>query len=252
MRVKRKIIEINEDLCNGCGQCVRACAEGAIQMVNGKARLVSETYCDGLGACIGDCPTGALQVVEREADVFDEAAVHKHLQHIAGLKHGGCPSAQATTFAAGETPSAQAVSDAPVEPALGHWPVQIRLVPGAAPFLQDADLTVAADCVPVAYPAFHRDFVAGKVVLIGCPKFDDPMPYLERFVDIFSHNRIRRVTVVVMEVPCCQGLPVLVERAREMAGANVPIEKVVVSRDGRILQRQLFSSHANKSGASVG
>jgi len=248
MTIKRKIIEINEELCNGCGQCVRACAEGAIQMVNGKARLVSEAYCDGLGACIGDCPTGALEVVERESEVFDEAAVHKHLDQLAGHSDGGCPSAQAMTF----SPAAAAVSDTPVQPALGHWPVQIRLVSASAPFLQEADITVAADCVPVAYPAFHRDFVAGKVVMIGCPKFDDPTPYVERFVEIFSHNRVRRVTVVVMEVPCCQGLPVLVERAREMAKADVPIEKVVVSRDGRIVHRELFSKTANKNGVSVG
>ena len=164
MRVKRKIIEINEELCNGCGQCVRACAEGAIQMVDGKARLVSDVYCDGLGACIGDCPTGALEVVEREAENFHEVAVHTHLHQLAE-KTGGCPSAQAMTFA----PAAAADLDVAVEPALGHWPVQIRLVSAAAPFLEDADITVAADCVPVAYPAFHRDFVAGKVVLICCP-----------------------------------------------------------------------------------
>jgi len=247
MRVKHKIIEINEELCNGCGQCVRACAEGAIQMVNGKARLVSEVYCDGLGACIGDCPMGAFEVVEREAEGFDEAAVHRHLQQPAGRNASGCPSAQAMTFA----PAGTADSDSPVEPALGHWPVQIRLVSAAAPFLGGADIT-AADCVPVAYPAFHRDFVAGKVVLIGCPKFDDPKPYLERFVEIFSRNQVRRVTVVVMEVPCCQGLPVLVEQARAMAGVDVPVEKVVVSRDGRIVHRRLFSKDANKSGASVG
>jgi NAD-dependent dihydropyrimidine dehydrogenase PreA subunit len=248
MQVQRKIIEINEDLCNGCGQCVRACAEGAIQMVNGKARLVSETYCDGLGACIGDCPTGALKVVERMADSFDENAVHQHLQQLAHHGQGGCPSAQAMTFT---PPAASAASDPPAESSLGHWPVQIRLVHGAAPFLQDADITVAADCVPVAYPAFQRDFVAGKVVMIGCPKFDDPMPYLDRFVDIFTRNNVRSVMVVVMEVPCCQGLPAIVERAREMVGADVPIEKVIVSRDGRILSRELFSGTANKSGASI-
>lgn len=249
MKTKRNIIEIDENLCNGCGQCVRACAEGAIQMVDGKARLVSDVYCDGLGACIGDCPTGALQVVEREADAFDEAAVQRHLSQKAPCG-GGCPSMQTMTFA--PAVAAAPVAEGPIGPSLGHWPVQIRLMSPQAPFLDGAELTVAADCVPVAYPAFHRDFVAGKVVLIGCPKFDDTTEYLERFVDIFTQARVGSVSVVVMEVPCCQGLPALVEQARAIAGADVSVEKVVVSRDGRILHRQSFHERENKAGTPVG
>ncbi len=167
MKVQRRIIKIDDELCDGCAQCVPSCAEGAIQIIDGKARLVEEKYCDGLGACLGECPTGALSIVQREAEEFDEEAVEEHLSSKTQKVHHdeatlpcGCPSSQMQTFA-------------PHASRLSHWPVQIRLVPATAPFLQGADLLVAADCTPVAYPNFHQDFLQDKAVMIGCPKFDD-------------------------------------------------------------------------------
>jgi Pyruvate/2-oxoacid:ferredoxin oxidoreductase delta subunit len=223
----RKIIEIDEDLCNGCGQCVPSCAEGAIQIVDGKARLVAEKYCDGLGACLGECPMDALHVVEREVEEFEGPAPAAP----AHCPPSGCPSARLHSMPRQSQPvehSGEAVS------ALTHWPVQIRLVPPSAPFLKDADLLVAADCVPVAYGAFHRDFLAGKVVMLGCPKFDDAALYLQRFTDIFNQSTPRSVTVAVMEVPCCQGLPSIVQQALTNSGKSIPVRKVIVSLDGQI------------------
>jgi Pyruvate/2-oxoacid:ferredoxin oxidoreductase delta subunit len=243
MNVKRKIIEINDERCNGCGQCVLACAESAIKIVDGKARLISDIYCDGLGACLGECPQDALKIVEREAPEFDEKAVEEHL-NAEGLKqaapapaHTGCPSAAVRHFDRGRDDEAPAASDGPVASALTNWPVQIRLVPPSAPFLKNADLLVTADCVPVAYPSFHRDFLQGRVVLLGCPKFDDADAYIQKFAQIFKTANIKSVTVVVMEVPCCQGLPAIVKEGMDAAGKKIPIEKVVVSAEGGILKR---------------
>jgi len=231
MKVKRKIIEIDEELCNGCGDCVPSCEEGAIQVIDGKARLVAEKYCDGLGACLGDCPTGALEVVEREVDAFDEEAVEAHLAE-ARAAPSGCPGAQLKRLQPSGAVPMQGAS------ALTHWPVQIRLVPPEAPFLKGADLLVAADCVPVAYANFHSEFLEGKVVMVGCPKFDDAELYVERFTDIFRTAGVKSVTVVVMQVPCCQGLPMMVEKGMSQAGKDVPMEKVVVSLDGQVLSRE--------------
>lgn len=222
MKHLRKVIEIDEALCNGCGACVPSCAEGAIQIVNGKARLVAEKHCDGLGACLGECPTGALKVVEREVEAFAGPAPSPCL---------ACPSTQVQTMAAGRPDDGVSVS------ALSHWPVQIRLVPPTAPFLKGADLLVAADCAPMAYGAFHRDFIAGRVAMMGCPKFDDTALYLQRFTDIFVQADIRSVTVVVMEVPCCQGLPRIVGEAMARAGKRIPMEKVVLSLKGEVIER---------------
>jgi Fe-S-cluster-containing hydrogenase component 2 len=227
--MKRSIIEIDEDLCNGCGQCVPSCAEGAIQVIDGKARLVSETFCDGLGACLGECPTGALKIVERDADAYDEAAVETHLEREKKPAHSGCPGAQLRTFKPNAAPRERPEHS---ESALTHWPVQIRLVPPTAPFLRGADLLVTADCVPIAYPNFHQDFLDGKVVLVGCPKFDDVELYVQRFADIFASADIRSVTVVVMEVPCCQALPMIIERGMRLVGAAIPVEKVVIGLNG--------------------
>jgi ferredoxin len=236
MKINRKIIEIDEELCDGCGQCVPSCAEGAIQIVDGKAKLVADVYCDGLGACLGECPTGALNVVEREAEDFDEEAVEEHLSSMArdespeeGTMACGCPSSQIQSFVPSE--SRQEAN----ESALSHWPVQIKLVPPQAPFLKGADLLVAADCTPVAYPNFHRDFLKGKAVMVGCPKFDDVQEYIEKFAAIFKMADIKSVTVAVMEVPCCQGLPVIVEKGMEIAGKKIPLEKVVIGAQGDIL-----------------
>jgi Pyruvate/2-oxoacid:ferredoxin oxidoreductase delta subunit len=246
MKVRRKVIEIDEELCNGCGQCIVTCAEAALELVDGKAKLVADRYCDGLGACLGECPTGALKVIEREAEDFDEHAVEKRLETLkisappfeAELP-SACPATRLQSFApahAGHHPATGA-SRIDTPSALTHWPVQIRLVPPTAPFLRNADLLIAADCGPVVYPNFHRDFLEGKVVLIGCPKFDDAQAYIEKFAGIFSHASIKSVTVLIMEVPCCGGLPVIVRRGMELAGKSVPMEQVIVSTRGEILRK---------------
>ncbi len=251
MEVKRKIIKIDEELCDGCGECVPSCAEGAIEIVDGKARLVAEKYCDGLGACLGECPNGALTVVEREAEEFNEEAVEEYLSSKAqgespeeATMACGCPSAQIETF--GPSASFQEANEPALQAsavsALSHWPVQIRLVPPTAPFLKGADLLVAADCTPVAYPNFHQDFLKGKAVMVGCPKFDDAQEYIQKFTDIFSTAEIKSVVVVVMEVPCCQGLPIIVEKGMEMAGKRIPMEKVVISARGDVLGRERLAA----------
>ena len=247
MNTLRKIIEIDEGLCNGCGDCTTACAEGAIQIIDGKARLIKEQYCDGLGACLGECPTGALKVIEREAEEFDEEAVKEHLearkaqtQMAAPAMACGCPSAQIESFGPMPTRHTHHVpeTDESYASALSHWPVQIRLVPPTAPFLKDAHLLVASDCTPVAYPHFHRDFLEGKVVLVGCPKFDDSQAYIQRFADIFKTAHVKDITVVVMEVPCCQGLPAIVKKGMELAGKSIPLEQITISRRGEVLERE--------------
>ena len=250
MRVNRKIIEINEELCDGCGQCIPSCAEGALEIVDGKAKLVADFYCDGLGACLGECPNGALRVVEREADEFDEVAVEERLESIAKEETpqvipmtSGCPSAQLKSFAqpaAQQEASESAQGSAPSE--LTHWPVQINLVPPHAPFLKGADLLVAADCTPVAYPNFHRDFLRGKAVMVGCPKFDDVEGYIQKFAEIFRTADLHSVSVVVMEVPCCQGLPIILEKGMKAAGKKVRMEKVVISARGEVLGREKLAA----------
>jgi Fe-S-cluster-containing hydrogenase component 2 len=251
MKVSRKIIEINEDLCDGCGQCVPSCAEGALQIVDGKAKLVAEVYCDGLGACLGECPNNALNVVERRADEFDEHAVEQRLASLAKEQGpqvipiaGGCPSHQIKTFAqpAQHKHAAGPAAEGKSPAELTHWPVQVRLVPPTAPFLKGANLLVAADCVPIAYPDFHRDFLKGKVVMVGCPKFDDVQGYIQKFADIFKTADIKSVSVVVMEVPCCQGLPIIVQRGMEASGKKIPTEKVVISARGDILEREKLAA----------
>jgi Pyruvate/2-oxoacid:ferredoxin oxidoreductase delta subunit len=247
MKKVRKIIEIDNELCNGCGNCMVSCAEGALQIVAGKVTLVGEKYCDGLGACLGECPTGALRIIERQAEQFDEAAVEHRLAELDPTVNQmpdtlpcGCPSTHLQTFAP-KTPiqkSIQPLSCLRTESALGHWPVQIRLVPVEASFLNNADLLVIADCTAVAYPEFHRDFLTGKAVLMGCPKFDDVQHYIEKFTDIFRKTTIRSVTALVMEVPCCQGLPVIVKKAMDDAGKAIPMEYVMIGLQGDILKRE--------------
>jgi Fe-S-cluster-containing hydrogenase component 2 len=248
MKVMRKIIQIDETLCDGCGQCVPACAEGSLEIVDGKARVVGENLCDGLGACLGECPNGALTIVEREAEEFDETAVEEYLSSKSEKKKnkevapvGGCPSARLQTFAdlaACREANLPAAHEGDTPSALGHWPVQIRLIPPTAPFLKGADLLVVADCVPLAFPTLHRDFLAGKAVAMGCPKFDDAQEYIDRFAAIFREAGIRRVTTVVMEVPCCSALPMIVKKGLEKSGRQVPMEQVVISTRGRILERR--------------
>jgi Pyruvate/2-oxoacid:ferredoxin oxidoreductase delta subunit len=247
MKTVRKIIEIDEESCNGCGACMVSCAEGALQIVDGKAKLVADKYCDGLGACLGECPIGALRIIERQAEEFDEAAVEHHLAEQQKTAHQapdtlpcGCPSTHLRVFGA-KSPCQEAnqpMNYTPTESALTHWPVQIRLVPAEAPFLKNADLLVGADCTAIAYPNFHRDLLTGKVVLMGCPKFDDVQSYVEKFTDIFRKTPVKSVTVVVMEVPCCQGLPVIVKKAMDNAGKAIPMEYVMIGLQGDILKRE--------------
>jgi Fe-S-cluster-containing hydrogenase component 2 len=249
MKSVRKIIEINEERCDGCGQCVIACAENAIEIVEGKARLIKDTYCDGLGACLGECPQGALRIVERPAAEFDPEAVEHHLQARKELEgppkataHHQCPSSQPRIFEISCEAASQTVSQESTASALSHWPVQIRLVPANAPFLRGADLLVAADCTPVAYGNFHHDFLPGKTLLLGCPKFDDAPEYIKKFAEIFKVAGIKSVTVLTMEVPCCSALPMIVIKGMAEAGTKVPVEEVVIGVRGTILGRKKLAA----------
>ncbi len=249
MKSVRKIIEIDEERCDGCGQCVIACAEGAMEIVDGKAKLVKDTYCDGLGACIGECPQGALHIIEREATEFDPEAVEHHLRekdlqekNRKAMGASRCPSSQIRLFEIScETANRPAVQG-PSSSALSHWPVQIRLVPPKAPFLQGADLLVAADCTPVAYGNFHCDFLQGRALLLGCPKFDDAQLYIKKFAEIFRTVDIKSVTVLSMEVPCCSALPAIVKKGMAEAGRKVPMEEVVIGVRGTILERKKLAA----------
>lgn len=241
----RKIIEIDEELCDGCGQCVPSCAEGSLEIIDGKATVIAENLCDGLGACLGECPTGALRIVEREAEEFDEEAVEKYLENKQKAQSSeeptlacGCPSTQIQTLAPissceqANRPTAIREQDS----ALAHWPIKIRLVPAKAPFLKNADLLILADCCGVAYPALHQDFLQGKVVLMGCPKFDEVQAYIDKFAEIFQIARIKSVTCLIMEVPCCSGLPMMVKKGMEKAGVELPVQEVVVNAKGQLLK----------------
>ncbi len=257
MKSTRKIIKIDEEKCTGCGLCVPSCAEGAIQVIDGKARLVAERFCDGLGACLGECPEGALRIVDEEAEPFDEAAAMAHVRAGKQAKTGahaahatapktahtdkalpcGCPSSVIQTFA---PQTACARANAPVArpgsgaSALTHWPIQIHLVPPSAPFLRGADLLVASDCTPAAYHRFHDDLLRGKTLLMGCPKFDDAEAYIHKISAIFSQADIKSVTVAVMEVPCCQAMPVIVKKAMARAGKEIPLKVVTISTRGEL------------------
>jgi ferredoxin len=248
MGTTRKIVEIDEELCDGCGKCALDCAEGALEIKEGKARLIGESYCDGLGACISGCPQGAVRVIEREAGEFDPEAVERRLEQrkFAGQKHRdsfstacGCPSARIETFAGGPLSKEEPAHEEPGAGAseLSHWPIQIRLIPPDAPFLKGADLLVVSDCAPVAYPNFHRKFVRGKAVLLGCPKFDNVQEYVRKFAEIFRVAGIRTVTVIDMEVPCCSALPAVVRKGALEAGADIPVREIVISVRGEVLRR---------------
>lgn len=281
MKSIRRIIEIDEELCDGCGQCVPNCAEGSLRIVDGKARLVADKLCDGLGACLGFCPTGALKIIEREADEYDEEAVEAHLhdQHAAARQTpqntrphhaphaphahhaGGCPSSRLQSFQplpgmAAPAPSCQAAnapaSMASASSALSHWPVQIRLIPPTAPFLENADLLVAADCTALAYANLHRDFLAGRVVMMGCPKFDDQQLYVERFTEIFRTRRLKSLTVLIMEVPCCHAMLQIIQKALDAAKPDFPVEHAVISLRGELQLRQSWPQGPQLQAAAAG
>jgi ferredoxin len=257
MKVSRKIIEIDDELCDGCGECIPSCAEGALEIVDGKARIIEDKLCDGLGACLGECPTGALQVIERLADDFDEEAVEEHLTQMEkeapkeeAVSQCGCPSAGIQAFAPAHAQQPVGIPDAGTgEDAseLSHWPIQIKLVPPQAPFLKGADLLVVADCVPATYSAFHRDFLKGRAVLMGCPKLDDAQEYIDKFAEIFKAADIKSITIPIIEVPCCSGLPIIVKRGLEASGKEIPAEVVVISVKGKILERAALSSKTPNS-----
>lgn len=259
--MKRKIIEIDEDKCTGCGQCIPGCAEGALAIVNGKAKIVRDMFCDGLGACLGHCPEGALQIIERDADPFDEEAAMDHVRTSQTKQapqqkrpgHGcpsaevmgrGCPSSQMSSRV---TPCAQANAPTSQESLLSHWPIQIRLIPPHAPFLQGADLLIAGDCCPVAAPDFHNRLLAGRVVMLGCPKFDNAAEYVTRLAEIFSQAHIKSITVLEMEVPCCSGLSRIVRQALTQSGASIPCSRAIVTRDGRVTEEQVAAPTAGFS-----
>lgn len=235
---KRKIIKIDEEKCNGCGQCIPNCKEGALKIVGGKARLVSEVFCDGLGACLGHCPQGAITIEEREAADFDEKKVEEHLkkEKKAEKLPCGCPGTNVVDLRSAKTlPARREAGDAPLSQ-LRQWPVQIRLVPPHAPYLSGADLLVAADCVPFAYADFHDDLLRGRVLLVGCPKLDDLSAYGEKIGAIARENDIRSITYARMEVPCCAGLSGVIKEAIESSGKKIPYKEVVISISGEKLK----------------
>jgi NAD-dependent dihydropyrimidine dehydrogenase PreA subunit len=255
----RKIIHIDRDKCDGCGQCVDACHEGAIQLIDGKAELVSDVYCDGLGDCIGSCPMDAIRIEEREADAFDPAAVSARLGEEAesaasgsgSCPTGACPGLRAFRIFAGDAPEtapetspaapAAAAETAAARPSaavrLTHWPVQLHLVPVQAPWWDGADLLLAADCVLAAYPEFRETLLAGRVLVMACPKLDDTGPYIDKLAAILSTNRIRSLTVARMTVPCCGGLVRIIEEACARAGWDKPTDIKVIEPDGSVVNQ---------------
>lgn len=225
--MKRKIIEIDREKCNGCGICVDACHEQALVMVDGKATLISDSYCDGLGDCLPECPVGAIKIIERQAAPYDDEAVQAR---IASGKSGGCPSANAHKI---ERPAPISDRDKSTPSQLGNWPLQIKLAPVNAPYFDKADLLIAADCAPFAYADFHKDMLAGRVCLIGCPKLDN-VDYTEKLTEIIRQNDINSVTIVRMEVPCCSGLANAVKNALQNSGKMIPWSVRTITLNGEI------------------
>jgi len=236
----RKIIKIDEEKCNGCGLCAKACHEGAIDLIDGKARLVRENFCDGFGDCLPNCPAGAISFEEREAPAYDEAAVKAAQQKAASLQGAkavsGCPGSRMMQFhrEAEEAPSEVPAAGFRPVPRLNQWPCQLKLVPAKAPFLDGAKLLIAADCTAYAYANMHEEFMKGKITVIGCPKLDD-VDYTDKLTAIIRDNDIRSVTIVRMEVPCCGGLQRAAQNALRASGKFIPWQVVTISRDGRIL-----------------
>lgn len=257
--IRRKVIEIDESKCDGCGLCVPACAEGAIQIIDGKAKLISDRYCDGLGACLGDCPQGAITMVEKVAEEYDEEAVKVHLQQMFREKMANfsCPSAATMDFRKDKVAESTVhTHDRPLmegnadrektqiyreeaeeihggnSSMLNQWPVQLTLVSPKAPYFEDSELLVAADCVPFAYAGFHRDFLKGRSLVIGCPKLDDGFFYVEKLSQILKESRIKGIKVLTMEVPCCFGLYHIVTQAVSNSGREIPVEQITIGIRG--------------------
>jgi ferredoxin len=251
----RNIIEIDEDRCTGCGLCITACAEGALALVDGKAKLISETYCDGLGACLSDCPEGAITIIQREADPFDEEAVKRHLEETAGeaaVHHHdeqslacGCPGSLAMDLSkdSGASPGDMTVSK-DIPSTLTHWPIKLKLAGPAAPFLKDREIVLLADCAAAAYPDLHRKVLNGRAVVMGCPKFDDPTDDLERLTAILTEAKPGALSVVYMEVPCCYGYLRLAREAVARTGNTVSLRAVMIGRGGEILKEEIVSDPA--------
>jgi Fe-S-cluster-containing hydrogenase component 2 len=230
----RKIIQIDEEKCNGCGVCIDSCAEGALALVNGKARLVREKYCDGLAACLKECPQGALQIIEREAEIFNEESAKEHLQEKKRETRNvpcSCPGSAVRQFDKSVEHPTNTMGQ---EPMLCHWPVQLTLVPADAGFLEDADVVLIADCVPFAYPNLHRDFLKDRSVLVACPKLDDAEAHLEKLTDILRQSHIKSLTVVHMEVPCCSGLTHIAQKAIASSHKDIPFKEIVIGIRGNI------------------
>ncbi len=262
--MKRKIIEIDEALCNGCGDCIVGCAEGALQLVDGKAKMVKEDFCDGFGDCVGTCPTGALQIVEREAAAFDEEATIEHVRSTQGeeavqrmldaaVQHeakekaaaapkpagGGCPGMQIRTGQKSERPKAKVstseVSEQVIKSDLDQWPIQLHLVPPTAPFFEGKELVVLSTCSPVASPDVHWRYVRGRSLVVACPKLDKTEGYVEKLSSIMAQNNIPKVIVVRMEVPCCGGLSMITQQAHAMSGrSDLVVEEVTIGLDGEL------------------
>lgn len=240
-RIIRKVVRIDEERCTGCGVCVPACAEGALQIVDGKARLVGDRYCDGLGACLGECPEGAITIEEREAEEFTEVAV---AHHAGGSLPCGCPSSSVTSLERGGAgvcrgdaargPAADGCGAAAPDwsPKLSHWPVQLALVPPGAPFLKGADVVLTADCVPFAYARFHPDFLEDHAVMVACPKLDDFEAHQARLTEVLRRSGVRSITVARMEVPCCSGLTHMAQEAIRRSGQRIPLDEVVIGIRG--------------------
>ncbi len=259
---RRKIIKIDESKCTGCGDCIVNCHENALQIIDGKARLVSEVYCDGLGACLGSCPEGAITIEEREADAFDEEAVLARQRQQAAHTGGRCPGSAvrnlnafasscpaATRFQPGEvkkaTPQPNVSSLSPSQ--LTHWPVQLSLVPPTAPFLYNTDVLIVADCVPVAVANFHERFLKGHAMLLACPKLDNVADYIDKMVGILEGSGLKSLTILHMEVPCCSGLNRLVRQATILANSSVPVKEITLSLSGEVVSEVVWDEIAETS-----
>lgn len=245
MKTRRPIIHIDEEKCTGCGQCILACAEGALKLIDGKARLVGEIYCDGIGACLGTCPEGALTITEREAEEFDEQAAMDHLHKPdASAPAGnletlpcGCPSSAMMSLKPACKPGPKTDGHREVASSLGHWPVKLQLLSPNAPFLKGSDLLLLADCAAAAYPALHQDLLSGRTVAMGCPKLDNLEAHIERLAEILKGARPRSLTVVHMEVPCCSAWGSAARKAIVRAGVDIPLEIIIIGRTGEMLSR---------------